>query len=397
MIKISFLRSSLHNNKGLDETNKQFLMDIENNLGERLITTNLEDYDCDLKLIFIESGGSEGLFLENIKSLREPYYLLTSGNNNSLAASMEILTYLNLNNKKGEILHGSSKYIARRIDAIRRFNRVVNRLAEIRLGVIGRPSDWLISSIPGSLILKEKLGTSLINIDINELIAEYNKADIKDYNLDLSLEFDSVALDKAKRMYLAIDNLKKRYELDGLTIRCFDLLSTCQTTSCLAFGILNSEGTIATCEGDIMAMLSMVIAKEYINSSSFQANPSRIDLDNNEILFAHCTVPFSMLDSYRLDTHYESGIGVGIKGELKEEDITIFRMSSDMKHYFVAEGRILENLDLKNLCRTQILVKAYDDIESLFTNPCGNHHIIIYGRHKRELEYLMKGLGFIKY
>mgnify|MGYP003301395200 CR=1 FL=1 len=57
----------------------------------------LDDYDCDLKLIFIESGGSEGLFLDGFKLLKAPYYLLTSGDNNSLAASLEILTYLNVN------------------------------------------------------------------------------------------------------------------------------------------------------------------------------------------------------------------------------------------------------------------------------------------------------------
>ena len=395
MIKISFLRSSLHNNKGLDEINKAFIEEIERKLNDRLVVAPIEDYDCDLKLIFIESGGSEGLFLKNIENLKEPYYLLTSGNNNSLAASMEILTYLNLNNKKGEILHGSEAYIAKRIKQIESFNGMVAKLKEIRLGVIGKPSDWLISSIPPSLLLKKKLGISLVNIDINELIDEYHNTDISEYHENIKLEFDSKNLNMAKRMHVAIKKIKEKYNLSGLTVRCFDLLNTCKTTSCLSFGILNSQDIVATCEGDIMAMISMVVARDYCHTDAFQANPSKIDLEKNEILFAHCTIPFRMLESYRLDTHYESGIGVAIKGELKEEDVTIFRMKSDMKHYFVSEGHIIKNLDEKNLCRTQILVKADDDIHTLFTNPCGNHHIIIYGKHKKEIEYLMSGLSFI--
>ena len=397
MIKISFLRSSLHNNKGLDAINKRFIEGIESNLNDKLVVAPIEDYECDLKLIFIESGGSEGLFLENIENLKEPYYLLTSGNNNSLAASMEILTYLNLHDKKGEILHGSEGYIAKRIKQIESYNNLVGKLKGMKLGVIGKPSDWLISSIPASLILKEKLGVSLINIDIQELIDEYHTTNVNEYHETIELKFDKDELDMAKRMHVAIKKLKEKYMLSALTIRCFDLLNTCKTTSCLSFGILNSQDIVATCEGDIMAMISMVVARDYCHTDAFQANPSKIDLEKNEILFAHCTIPFRMLESYKLDTHYESGIGVAIKGELKEDDVTIFRMSSDMKHYFVSEGHIIKNLNEKNLCRTQILVKADDDIHTLFTNPCGNHHIIIYGKHKKEIEYLMKELNFKTY
>ena len=115
MIKVSFLRSSLHDNKDLDNQNRLFLENISKNLKEEIIYSPIEDYDCSIKLIFIESGGSEGLFLNHIKELKEPYYLLTSGTNNSLAASLEILTYLNLHDKKGEILHGKEEYIASRI------------------------------------------------------------------------------------------------------------------------------------------------------------------------------------------------------------------------------------------------------------------------------------------
>ena len=51
--------------------------------------------------------------------------------------------------------------------------------------------------------------------------------------------------------------------------------------------------------------------------SGFQANPSSINPETGEIIFAHCTIPLNMVERYELDTHFESGIGTGIRGYMK--------------------------------------------------------------------------------
>ena len=87
-IKVSFLNSLLHESNAFNIENKDFLDKIGNNIGCNIEVSDIKDYDCDLKLIFIASGGSEGLFLENMKYLKEPYYLLSTNANNSLASSL---------------------------------------------------------------------------------------------------------------------------------------------------------------------------------------------------------------------------------------------------------------------------------------------------------------------
>ena len=94
------------------------------------------------------------MFLNAFNKLKEPYYLLSTNSNNSLASSLEILTYLNNNNYKGEILHGSIDYISKRI------MELVNSNYD-RLGVIGKPSDWLIASIPEYENIKKLYGINL--------------------------------------------------------------------------------------------------------------------------------------------------------------------------------------------------------------------------------------------
>ena len=313
-IKISPLHSILHESNTFTAENNAFLKEIEEKLGEKLVLSDIQDYECDLKLIFIESGGSERLFLDQIDKLKKPFYFLTSGTNNSLAASLEILAYLNNHGIKGEIIHGTTDYIASRIKQLVKNNKVMNYIGGSNFGVIGRPSDWLISSIPGYNQIKDIFDIHLVNIPLEEIYQGVTRFDNFELDKTYPLEYDKKQLNEANKVYLALDSIVKKHNLNGLTVRCFDLLDKLHTTGCLGLSYLNSKGIIATCEGDIMAMISMFLIRAISGKSSFQANPSRIDTQKNEIVFAHCTAPFNMLESYKIDSHFESKIGVAIKG-----------------------------------------------------------------------------------
>ncbi len=265
----------------------------------------------------------------------------------------------------------------------------------LRLGVIGHPSDWLIASDVKYSEAKSIFSMNLIDIDIQELIdlIPTIKEDL-DPN-KFSEKFDYNELNKAYKIYLALKKITEDYILDGLTVRCFDLLSTVQSTSCLAFALLNAEGIIATCEGDIPSLISMMLVKKYVGSPSFQANPSKIEIEKNEIIFAHCTIPLNMCESFKFDTHYESGIGVGIKGEMKHDQVYIFRISNDLTRYVLLKGKIDENLNLPNLCRTQIRITLdkTNSVNYFLTKPLGNHHLIFYSNNIKDLQAFLKNSG----
>ncbi len=384
-INILPIVSKLHDGETVNDETRMLLHQIEDISDfEFDITNSKELYHSDLSLILVQSGGSEGYFLEMEKDLKPPYYLLTYGSNNSLAASMEILSYLKSKNCEAEILHGSASYISNRLKKLIKKEKI----EIVRLGVIGKPSDWLIASNVDYKKVLSKMNIELIDIDMEEVINLYDNILLDDYRKDLVLDFDSVAVDDAKKLSKTLEIIKDKYNLKGLTIRCFDLLDTVKTTGCLSLALLNSEDSIGTCEGDIPAMLSMYLLKEIVGEPGFQANPSRIDIETNEMVFAHCTLPLNMVKSFETMTHYESGIGVAFRGHLKEQDITVFKLSNDLQNYHVQEGVILTNLNEDNLCRTQIKVKL-EDTKYFLNNPYGNHHIIIFGKHKNKIiEYM---------
>ena len=189
-------------------------------------------------------------------------------------------------------------------------------------------------------------------------------------------------------IYEALKVIISQHQLQGFTLRCFDLLSTVKDTGCMPLARLNAEGYVAGCEGDVPAMLSMMIVRSLAGVSGFQANPAHINPETGEMLFAHCTIPLNMVERYELDTHFESGIGTGIRGFMKPGPVTIFKVSGDLSRRFIAEGELIENQSKPDLCRTQQLIRLSDKSQTSYflTNPIGNHHIILPGHLKELLE-----------
>lgn len=384
-IKIYPISSSLHDSILLEKETISLIEKLEKETGFTYEIATLDNfYDANLSLILVQSGGSENSFLALKDKFHEPYHLLTFGFNNSLAASIEILSYLKNNKLEGEILHGDTSYLANKINELI-INNKPSSLNEVNLGVIGKPSDWLIASNVNYKEVKRLYNINLIDIPMEELLDLYNNTSIDEFKNNTLLEYNKTDLDKAKRLDVALSKLVNKYNLKGLTIRCFDLLGSIKTTGCLGLSLLNNEGIIGTCEGDIPSMISMYLIKSLVKAPSFQANPSRINTNTNEIIFAHCTIPTNMLNKFYLTSHYESKIGVAIKGELNTSPVTIFKLGANLKDYYCEEGLIECNLNEAELCRTQIKIKL-NDVSYFLTNPLGNHHIIFYGKHKKEIQ-----------
>ena len=120
-IKIFPLVSSLHDKNIVNNSTKDFLTKLETLLNcTFIIETDINNFysDTDLSLLLIQTGGSENYFLKDIKHFKNPIFLLTYGFSNSLAAAIEILSYINQNKLNGEILHGSIEYVSKRIKEI---------------------------------------------------------------------------------------------------------------------------------------------------------------------------------------------------------------------------------------------------------------------------------------
>ena len=106
-------------------------------------------------------------------------------------------------------------------------------------------------------------------------------------------------------------------------------------------------------------------------------NLSRITGD--ELLFAHCTVPLSMVKSFGYDTHFESGIGTAIRGELPLGPVTIFKIAPGLDRCVLIPAELVRNQSEPGLCRTQVVLNAPGAASYFLTSSLANHHIIVPG------------------
>ncbi len=392
-MRLFTLTSDLHAEASSAIREDPFINEIEAAMGQPFEIAPEGASFCEGDVIYVRTGGTEGLFLRRYAGLEgTPVRLLTSGRSNSLAASMEILSWLCDRGIPGEIIHGSPEQAALQLSggvpagSGGRFLKPLDAAGALsgkRYGVVGHPSDWLISSSVDYSRARLLLGAELIDIPIDELVSLVRGGStsalpvLKPLNTPkFGRPISESDFRGSLAIYSALRHIIAKYSLDGLTLRCFDLLSALGNTGCMALAILNSEGFIATCEGDVPAMLSMALVRSRYGVSGFQANLSRIG--GEEYLFAHCTVPLDMVRDYCYDTHFESGIGVAVHGLLPQGPGRIFKISADLGSCFDESVTLAGNPYGDNLCRTQVLVHADASLRDYFLRrPLGNHHIII--------------------
>ncbi len=389
------IHSLLSHQELISSDSKKLLDNLKAKTGyDFKITTDFAELQAaPLALILVQSGGSEGVFKKEIyPKFKGPYYLLTYGASNSLAASLEILTFLKEKSKKAEILHGDEDYIASRIQDLLAKASSVKEPAH-RLGLFGKPSDWLIGSDVDPKKALAVFNIKLVDVTEAELIRTVQEETDSCPAGLFKATFDPGELNKAYQIDLALEKLVAKYRLEGFTIRCFDVIKAVRMSACLGLAVENSKGIIASCEGDVPAMITAYSILKVLGQHAFQANPQWVDPVKNRIALAHCTLPLDMPSDYHFDTHFESGIGLGIHGNLRPGECTIVKVSPDLSEFYCEEGMILDNEERADRCRSQINVQLSSPATYFLTSSLGNHHQVIYGHHKAELKAYFQSLG----
>lgn len=355
-------------------------------------------------LVFVGSGGVEEMVKAAIDRLPSYVLLLADGLKNSFAASLEILSWMRLNGRQGRVVHGSLDFMMRTVADYVAGCDALQRLAGLRVGVIGKPSGWLIASDVDYVAVRERWEIQLLDLPLDEVVNNYKEiADIA-----VAEEVDAFIKNaagmkepnreevvKAMRLYRALDRMVVVHGLDAFTLNCFDLIPLTGTTGCLALSLMNDRGVTAGCEGDIQTLLTMLAVRTAVGAPSFMANPSKI-IDNarHEMIFAHCTIAPCMTDRYVIRSHYESQSGVAIEGVLKRGTMTVVKCGGRrMEHYFVSEADLVECTDHPNLCRTQLHLRLKEPLDYFLERSIGNHHVLVEGACKSRLETLFGMLG----
>ena len=353
----------------------------------------VEYVDKDPEVLVFLTGGSERVALQSIREYGF-YLLMASSTDNSWAAATEVKAWMNQNNISSVLVDFTSPEA---LDMVEDFYAVkigLSRLKGQRFGLIGEVSDWLVNSNIDPFIIKTKLGIEQIDIPWSKVNLESSR-DVAPEFLAFFKGGNEKNLQETGAVYEALSAIVKDYELNALTAECFSLVTSHKTTACLALSKLSMDGVPAGCEGDTCSMLGMMLIKEMFGIVPWIANVTHVN--EKRVLFSHCTIPANLLEGFTLDSHFESGKGLAIKGKIKAHEVTILRIDHTLSKLFVGKGKVVEEPYQKMGCRTQLAVEVSPKTVEYFKNyPLGNHHLIIPGNHTLGLEIAARVLRMEK-
>jgi L-fucose isomerase-like protein len=352
------------------------------------------------QLYVVATGGTERLLLDAVarNDAEHPTVLVAHRGHNALPAALEAMAAIKQHGGRGRIVSLTGDAVADRgaLDEVVGDLEAVVAMRSTRLGVIGGPSSWLVASSPTPEVVRRRWGPEVVTVEPTRMI-ELTRTPVVPTGV-LAERFTSVAdpvrstvdraaVDNAMGVRAALVDVLDNERLDAVTVRCFDLLVDPGTSGCLALASLNDDGIVAGCEGDVPSALAMLWVRHLFGQPTWMANPASLDVDRNELLLAHCTVAPSMVESFALDTHFESGMGVGISARFAAQPVTLIRLGGvDLDECWIAEGAIVATGDDADLCRTQVTIElSSGNVGDLLTHPLGNHLVLATGHHEQRL------------
>ncbi|HPN29443.1 MAG TPA: hypothetical protein PKY81_00655 [bacterium] len=378
-LNVSFFYSNLHNPKEIEILKEKFASVLSSKFT---ISKGAED----LKALAILTGGVENDVVKFISQNKPtPIILLYHNSSNSLPAALELTTYLK--EKKHKVFLFCYKDIEN-IIKITAVSNVYKNLSLSNVGLIGAPSDWLIASSVSNVFFRDNV-RKLVKIRLSEIYDLFEKSDNNEYDAHIKNKIEryksyvsAEELVKSLKMYTVLKTIRNKYQLDCFSIRCFDILEKYKTTSCLALSLLNGEGIISGCEGDMQTLMTMYITKLLTHTIPFMANPSDIDYKENKLTVAHCACAFELVkkSSLAINTHFESNLGTAVQGCLEDGIYTIVKFGGkNMERFFASRAKTCKHQWKTNLCRTQAVLSVEENLKDYIDNPIGNHLVLVKG------------------
>lgn len=239
-------------------------------------------------------------------------------------------------------------------------------------------------------------------------------------------------LQQALRTYLAIKEILEEEGALGFGVNCFGdlIIRGGRDVPCLAQTLLREDGYIASCDGDYLAMTSMVLTSFFLDKPCMMSNMYPIQyvgalkdhfgdpLSPDPALYppgewknlarlGHCGFvgvispemdPAGVVSLRDWGGTYEikrDGRGCGNAGKLASgQAMTAIELKFDGRTLLVAEGEVAETTPHAGMphCELTALLR-FKNLEAFVENISREHTVIVYGDYREEFKTLARVLG----
>ena len=291
------------------------------------------------------------------------------------------------------------------VDAV----RIRTALNSARLGILGARAHGFFNLGIDELAFFKETGTIIDYYDLRDgyeqpvTPAELGQSVALTKKLFPYGDVTEAQIEKTARLVCSLRKFIEKNRLDALALRCWpEFAAHYGTAPCAAMSILQAEGHVLACEGDIQGAASMLAFKAIGVKSPYLADLSQIDFENNFALMWHCGVaPADLWDGVSersLDTYFAGGKGVTAGFVMKSGPVHILRIDSARgKTRMLAERGEAGPMDklLKGTYAKVVFEKSARALIDLVTNSGVAHHVAMaYGDYSQVLERLSRIMGW---
>ena len=187
-------------------------------------------------------------------------------------------------------IHDEEAY--RKIDRFIRVATIYKRLKTMTFGVVGHVFRGMFDFEYDKAKVKGALGPEMVNIQIDHLAEQANKAPASDPEVKAIIRQARKAyviegvgqrdLVSAARVAVALRRLVKRFRVDGIAVLGQHFIEKkLKTTPYLGLALLNSEGVPAVTEGDVIGLVMMKILHHLTGNMAYELEWSEFDVQQN--------------------------------------------------------------------------------------------------------------------
>jgi len=295
------------------------------------------------------------------------------------------------------------------IDAI----RVITALKYAKIGIIGYRADGFFNVGVQDNLLHGATGALVDHYELQDVYDwEVSEEAILERQKHITATFDVSTLseyqvERVASLAAKLDGFYKAMGLSALAIRCWpEFARDFGVAPCAAMSLLQSEGLILACEGDIDGAISMIAHAAVGAETPFLFDFSQIDFEQEFALFWHCGVaPCNLWDGVcnrSLDSYFAGGKGVTADFVLKSGELSVLRIDSARGGYrmFVQEAKAIP---MEKLLKGTYMKVVFDRpvrevLDLVIDNGLAHHSSVVYGRYIRMMELVahIKGWKVIK-
>ncbi|UYP45188.1 hypothetical protein NEF87_001473 [Candidatus Lokiarchaeum ossiferum] len=287
------------------------------------------------------------------------------------------------------------------LDAI----RIMAAFQTAHIGIIGYRAQGFFNLDVDELDLYNQTGVLIDHYELSQVFqmpVEDSEINIRKQQIIKLFDISQISEDQIEKVALLttkFDQFMKTNNLTTCAIRCWpEFAGSFGISPCAAMSILQSEGKIMACEGDILASMSMLAHQAIGAETPFLADFSQVNFKEDFALLWHCGVaPCNLWDekcTRSLDGYFAGGKGVTADFVMRPGEISLARID-----YAPGEYRILLQKGLgipmkKELKGTYLKATFSSGVRTLMDkivyNGIAHHLSVVYGDYIKPFEIFAK-------